>query len=1232
MADSQNSISTLLPQIIRLYNNTAAGFEKISEAVTSNKESISIDLLDDNNKINRVFIPSFGFLKNELERLDKNIQSISNVDSNQSNLRLSDGSFRKILVNKLKSEGKDITSLNTVESFDVRSNWFLESMMNPLLYISFNIGGQVPSNTEKIISKKFILNLNTQSKINYFNNNFKSNSNIDYTDFLQKLISNGIGYILDEEVIDLPPKELRYNGNFSVMRIDDTNITEEINGVSIEKSKKLIKLNTLNYNDTRSEFLGTISLKVGDSLVINSDNKDTRYKILRVDSSSNSVVLDLVEGYRPITIGTNVLGIYADQDNNLEAQISIGFNEYVVVFIKSIDPDSKIPSSRWSPGSGFFTNELQIVLEDGKKQNLQTYYSNEVTDFGNLLLSLAKDSMPPSIYAVKPNSPDLNSSDFKVVQINTQATNSKSVKDIEALESQKITISSEIKELDKTIRSKKESILTKNYKNSTERDGDKNELNSLITDRNSKSELYSSIINDIDSTSKNEELASIKPKFRVRGFFPFPEAKETVETGKQEVIKFIVSYRYLAKDGSANSVEQIEYTDSGVTRRGTVPSWQEYHTPIRERGFDSNTGKFFWKDEDVENADKVNSNMIDIPISKNEIVEIRVKSVSEAGWPSNPTLSDWSNTIRIEFPNDIDTSEKVSKILNENQAELIRVKLNDELNSSGILTHLSNSFTNNGNYFAHSPNEILSGFLSENQTPISLFDKLVAMQTKINQFEEILNKAKGKILVKMLDEEGTEISIKKGQLNNIFAGYYSDLVSDLNIKKGVIISKTYFVSIENSNATTLELISRLPGSNTKKVKSSENPLGPPNILSAAYNYYENNGTYDGSDYDYNNNKKYDLVPISLANSSSVDNEIACTPPFQSAQVKSQFIYARFKDVASEESFYSYLEPTSNGEASINELTNLDSCEYYYEREQANISNSYDSSEFIWGGSFDSSGKATTSATFANGDDCIEVHINHPYLHNPDNPTNELLKFSTVYNTLTDDNDTVVDSTNSAIIAKSIFRQSKYSSLKSNTKLGKTQSIYLFEDFNDISTPSPVLTNIDNLNNGLSVANYRRTVKSSFEDSDKYLLGRKSCGAYLLLASDSHESLVVDGKTSVSTKNLEFGSDNAIRIPIIFQFRMTDYSGLGDTGLGNIAGDSTGTTVNLTYSKRMGFDIYDSNENIFSFDIEITAKYKSDNLSLDKIPKRPLQIALDDLRRTVSRLSPSIIETQVNLNN
>jgi hypothetical protein len=52
---------------------------------------------------------------------------------------------------------------------------------------------------------------------------------------------------------------------------------------------------------------------------------------------------------------------------------------------------------------------------------------------------------------------------------------------------------------------------------------------------------------------------------------------------------------------------------------------------------------------------------------------------------------------------------------------------------------------------------------------------------------------------------------------------------------------------------------------------------------------------------------------------------------------------------------------------------------------------------------------------------------------------------------------------------------------------------------------------------------------------------------------------------------QFGQQNAVSVPLVFQYRMTDYFGTtSGTGLGNIGGDETGSTVNLTYSlKELG---------------------------------------------------------------
>jgi hypothetical protein len=61
--------------------------------------------------------------------------------------------------------------------------------------------------------------------------------------------------------------------------------------------------------------------------------------------------------------------------------------------------------------------------------------------------------------------------------------------------------------------------------------------------------------------------------------------------------------------------------------------------------------------------------------------------------------------------------------------------------------------------------------------------------------------------------------------------------------------------------------------------------------------------------------------------------------------------------------------------------------------------------------------------------------------------------------------------------------------------------------------------------------------------------------------------------------------------------MTDYYGIGVTGTGRVGGIITSTLNNLTYSKQIGIDIFDADDEQFSFDLEVFAKYKAEGKSI-----------------------------------
>jgi hypothetical protein len=104
---------------------------------------------------------------------------------------------------------------------------------------------------------------------------------------------------------------------------------------------------------------------------------------------------------------------------------------------------------------------------------------------------------------------------------------------------------------------------------------------------------------------------------------------------------------------------------------------------------------------------------------------------------------------------------------------------------------------------------------------------------------------------------------------------------------------------------------------------------------------------------------------------------------------------------------------------------------------------------------------------------------------------------------------------------------------------------------------------------------------------------------LFLSPASYADVLVEGTDYRSIRPVEFGFENQIVIPIVFQFRMTDFFGAGINGTGRIAGTSLAIR-NLTYTKKIGIDIYTKEEPVFSFDIQVSAKYKVDSPSKTNI--------------------------------
>ena len=502
--------------------------------------------------------------------------------------------------------------------------------------------------------------------------------------------------------------------------------------------------------------------------IVNNENKNTRYQIVSFDVSTRTVKLKLVEGFDSITIGSNMLTYYSSTTSDVIVDVNIGFGEKCVLFIKGIDPDSKIMATEYSPGVGFYTNELTITDQTGAVVSLSDYYQSQVVDFGAYLYASIKDKTIPVTQGIEPDAPVLTASDFKVFQINEHLNNIAS-SDIATKQRDKSYAQSEILALDKSISDIRTKLTTTVYSNDQLRKSDESKLNELVNQRKSKSTLYSSLVDEISALTNSLNSAKYEPKYRIRGFFPFPSPKTSKRSGPQEVIQFLIQYRYIGKDGSSNKPQQIEYTDTdGQIRRGTFSNWIEYKTPIREKTIDATTGNYLWSLDLTENADVVNINQLDIPISVGEAVEFRIKSISEAGWPVNPIVSPWSNSIIVQFPTELESVQNINSISEQVRAEKVKTDLLAEFESMNLDQLSSLAFTQNGNFYSSDSKHIASGFLTSENNIISLFDKLLQLDTEIKELRGLIQNAKGNLSVSIIDEYGQEYKIERNKVLKLY--------------------------------------------------------------------------------------------------------------------------------------------------------------------------------------------------------------------------------------------------------------------------------------------------------------------------------------------------------------------------------------------------------------------------------------------------------------------------------
>ena len=1117
---SSNSVSQFLDTVLRVEPNAFEILTSLSEIVAGNSQTVMISVENSDGTNSAYELPSIGFMQNEIKRIDRNFASLSGLDG-QALVRMADGSYKQIIESRIFQEPKTIGSLPVPVKFFNRPNWFFENFLSPLLYVNFDVSNYVDFDLQEAFVKRVIVNAVTPVQQTYFDNTYKGRNDVDHDSLINDLINNSINYFIDEYNYDLPSSLVRYSGSFNVVNaLNQTVQTLDSNGAIVVTSVTRYVLDNISYTDNLLNTTNSMRLKVGDTVDLNTL---TQFQVTFIDSSTNSVSLTRLSGIDSIGIGSS-LTITPVPFSIKNLQINVGFNEREVIFAKPIDKNYNVTTRNFSPGVAIYTNDLTIDTPNGTL-SFSDYYKSQVSDFGSVFLGAAKERVIPAIYGVVPDSPVLNAADFTVALINSQKINASTLDSIKTMTAQKNSINSQITQLNIAIQQNQQTLNTTQFTSAAQQQAVENQLTQLVNQKTTASNLYASLVSDLSTIAQNPPAELDTPMYRVRGFWPMPSPKNSQYTSAQNVIQFIISYRYLSSDGTAPGVDSYDFADpSGNTVRAYFSNWNEYKSDIRDKYFDATTGTYQWSVEDVSNPDIVNINQLDIPVTKGEQVEIRIKSVSEAGWPLNPITSDWSTSVIIPFPAALEQEAEIETSLQQANLDQVVVNFNQDLTARGLDNHLSTSFVQGDKYYAHSSDAIASGFFNSDGSIINLYTQLNTIINNYNALLALVQQGVGILNVSLVVPDGTSYNISNNSTLTLSSGYYLDRVNALpsSEQKGAILTDIYKIVISNSSASVLQLVSLYPGGLDISLPSSDPTTGK----------------------DYDISKRYDLGSVSLSGlqaGSTRNGSNFQVSPFQSSQILSQYIYTRFTDIGLKNPV---LEETGlAGTASVPSNFTL----------YPDMGTTADSqSAFVWDGTY------TGSAPDANGfltDFCI--HVDHPLLN--DGSSSSLLTL----------NQPSIPSTSAVYPAFS----HGYSFERDSSVTGYLKQARYCQPGATSSNPQD---------------NY--PVKLGFLSNDRYLIGKQTCGSYLYLSPASYADLLVNGSDYRAVRSVQFGSSYNLEIPLIFQFRMTDYYGVSNTGSGNLGG--TTNLVNLTYVKKIGIDIASQNSSTFSFDVQVSAMYKA----------------------------------------
>lgn len=804
-------ISDYLVQIEELTNTNLKLLKALNDAFYSDQSHLSVNMGDEGNFV----IPSFISLENKVNTLQNNFENLVDAPTSSEAYFSFDGNSRAIEVRKYEQSPSPVV-LATQSQFYHENNPILKDFLTPVPYLQFNLS-DLPNDITSVDVRK-VAAVSDTAKTRFAallsekaSGETAASASVNWGDCKKVLdgLVQDTDYVLYDTVKKLPVREGQGSGSYVIRQIVDEYVDENLDQHIVlqladdidgfQKSLTYLLFDqTIERPLSAGYYLVTWDGRV--KFLIEELNFNTNTIKARVMFGDYTDMIPFTDPASSITSTSQISDMSkikffseASTDNlfsnNNYVKVPLEEDRYIFVAIAPLNDRMNIRAP-W--GDGLIVDTDRLVKNDsqeGQDNSFRAYYAN-CRNIGDILNEISKvmsntttshtnSELNSFMNAVPVIDPDI----VKVIHINKHLDETTTIKNIRALYSQKNNYNAALTEAQNSLTTLQNQLSAVDFEDTT---GVRAQIQTQIDDlTKKKNELINSLIkisDEIALTANNSLVPIENAKYRIRGFFDFvgfaqglASAPLNLNIDETNIKGIDVQYRYRniqQETGTASTFVKDRDSNGTIESNETFifSDWNHLNTPLRPR-VRTETGSYI-AEPDNSNKNEPSFNQIDIPITQGEIVDVKLRVIYDFGYPFIQMYSNWSDIVTFNFPEEFIKDVDIVTIIQENNNDIETNRFNTILIDNGVTKHVEDSVLDQDVTYFHKPENISSGFYTEERRIIPLRDKLKEMDNAITTIMDEVNGNAAEQLQVSIDFDESSIIISPFEVGHILLKSY----------------------------------------------------------------------------------------------------------------------------------------------------------------------------------------------------------------------------------------------------------------------------------------------------------------------------------------------------------------------------------------------------------------------------------------------------------------------------